>query len=496
MILTANGSKGHHKFTLEVVEKVKDDSILTNTTYVDYTFKISPLSSGWDWNSWGSRISYTITIGDNTYTGTIPAYDGSSTVTLKYANNIPIVHETDGTKTIEVGFDVSDSTGQNYTCGTASNSTTMALTTLHKAPEISQLQITAENNTKLTNITGFQNNVVVQYLSNKTFRITATTYDSATITKYEIYHNGVKIGESNTNTVNVNFASVGELQTTVYSYEVVPIVAKVIDSLGGVGEYSTGFSVIKYTKPTIQKTISTIKRKTGSGTVLTDNKCLLNFTGSIYKGDDIVGNANSQQLQYKIWNGTEPSYTNLSSTLNSGVVTKVDYEISNVLYTKSYDYKIKIKDAFIDSNTSDYVKSDRVATGKALWSEYKDRVDFAKLTIDSKEIYPNIYSSTETIIGIDNGNLRYRKEIDFGSLPTANITKSVAHNITNLSEVKKIEIIGYDGTNWFPIPFSAVNSMYSGTNASVRVDTTNINIASTSNWSSFTAKVTLEYIKS
>ena len=386
MQIIGNGAKGHHKFTLEVTEIVKDDSIQNNTTYLNYTFKISPLSYSWDWNSWGNRISYTITIGDNTYTGTIPAYDGYSTVTLKSGNNIPIVHDNDGTKTINISFKVVDGANQSYTCGNASASDTMTLTALHKAPLITQAQITAENNTALTNLTGFQTTTVVQYLSKKTFTISATTYDSATITKYEIYHNGIKIGESNTNAVSIDFADVGELQVVNNNQIMLPLVAVAIDSLNGRGEQEFYYNIIQYTKPTIQKTISTIKRKSGSGTVLTDNICVLNFTGNIYKGDDVVGNANSQQVQYKIWNDIEPNYSNVASTLSSGDVTITDYQINNILYTKSYDYKIKIKDLFIDSDATDYVKIDRVPTGKPLWSEYKDRVDFSKITQNGNEI--------------------------------------------------------------------------------------------------------------
>lgn len=423
MQVIANGSRGHHRFTLEVVENVKDDSIATNTTYIDFTFKISAISSGYDWNSWGNKISYRIDIGDNVYTGTIPAYNGTSTVTLKYANNVAIVHESDGTKTLALHFKVTDGANQTYTCGNAEASDTMILTALHKAPLIVSASITAENNTALTNLTGFQTATVVQYLSKKTFTISSTLYDGASITKYEIYHNGVKIGESNTNTVSVDFSNVGELQVVSYNPPTIwlPLIVVAIDSLNGRSEKEFYYHIIQYTKPTIQKTISTIKRKSGNGAVLTDNICLLNFTGSIYKGDDVVGNANSQQLQYKIWNTTEPGYTNLSSTLSSGVVTKVDYQINNILYTKSYDYKIKIKDLFIDSNTSDYVKSDRVPTGTAVWSEYKDRVDFLKLTVGGQEVVSNKHIGNYAKIKL---NTRYTLSQTAWSKPQIDFTNN------------------------------------------------------------------------
>ena len=127
----ANGAKGHHKFTLDVTETAT--SIENNTSTLSYTFKLSPVQKGWDWSGWGSKISYSIDINGTKYTGTIPSYDGSSTVTLKSGKDIPIEHSSDGTKTINISFSVSDGAGQSYTCGNASQSGTMALTTIPRA---------------------------------------------------------------------------------------------------------------------------------------------------------------------------------------------------------------------------------------------------------------------------------------------------------------------------------------------------------------------------
>ena len=125
--ISANGSKGHHKFTLQVNETGTSG----NGSLMSYTFKLSPVATGWDWADWtnASRtITYTITIGDNTYTGTIPSYNGSSTVTLKSGSGIAIEHDANGSKTINIGFTVKDTTGANYTSGNASASDTMILT--------------------------------------------------------------------------------------------------------------------------------------------------------------------------------------------------------------------------------------------------------------------------------------------------------------------------------------------------------------------------------
>lgn len=132
--ITANGAKGHHKFILEVVEK--STSIADNTSSLSFTFKLSPIQTSWNWSGWGSNISYTININGTKYTGTIPSYDGYSTVTLK-SGSLSVGHNADGTKSINISFSVDDNANQRYTCGDASASGTMALTTIPRASTVS-----------------------------------------------------------------------------------------------------------------------------------------------------------------------------------------------------------------------------------------------------------------------------------------------------------------------------------------------------------------------
>lgn len=123
--ITGNGSRGHHKFELTVTENSKNDS--ANTSSISYTFSISPIQSGWGWNIQGTNISYTITINGTNYTGTIPDYNGSSTVTLK-SGTLDVAHDATGTKTMSFSFSVHDRDGESYTCGSASASGSMVLT--------------------------------------------------------------------------------------------------------------------------------------------------------------------------------------------------------------------------------------------------------------------------------------------------------------------------------------------------------------------------------
>lgn len=123
--ITGNGSRGHHKFKLTVTENSKNDN--ANTSSISYTFSISPIQSGWDWYIQGTNISYTITINGTNYTGTIPDYNGSSTVTLK-SGTLNVAHDATGTKTMSFSFKVTDRDGLSYTCGAASARGSMVLT--------------------------------------------------------------------------------------------------------------------------------------------------------------------------------------------------------------------------------------------------------------------------------------------------------------------------------------------------------------------------------
>ena len=112
--------------------------------------------------------------------------------------------------------------------------------------------------------------------------------------------------------------------------------------------------------------------------------------------------------------------------------------------------------------------------------------------VDKKQTY----STDEIVVGtwID-GKPIYRKVINFGSLPNANF-KNVAHGIENFEDMTKIIAIGKttDG-KCYPIPLVGNGSVFSGATATMRVDATNIIIATTTNISSHTSIVILEYTK-
>ena len=185
--ITKNGAKGHHKFTLTVTEK--STSVANNTSSLEFSFTISPVSGVWDWANWGSKISYTVNINGTTYTGTIPSYACTSTVTLKSGTQ-SVTHNADGTKSISYSFSVTDAAGQSYTCGNASASGTMALTTIPRKATI----LTAQNFSDGVNPTITYSNPA----GNAVTKLEAAIYNNSGTQSYAPYREITKTGTSYT----------------------------------------------------------------------------------------------------------------------------------------------------------------------------------------------------------------------------------------------------------------------------------------------------------
>lgn len=137
--ISKNGAKGHHKFTLTVKETAT--SVANNTSDISFSFEISPVQKGWNWSVSSKTVSFSININGKTYSGTIPNYDGSSTVVLKSGTQLGVAHNDDGTKTISFSFSVTDGVGADYTCGNASADGKLDLTTIARQANL----ITASN---------------------------------------------------------------------------------------------------------------------------------------------------------------------------------------------------------------------------------------------------------------------------------------------------------------------------------------------------------------
>lgn len=129
--LIGNGSNGYHRFTLTVTE----DSISARKSIGNYELTLSSIQTGWNWSSQGQNIAYNIKINNNSIdSGYITDYDGLNTITIA-SGTFEVAHDevendTNGLKTINISFSITDRDGEAYTCGAASASGTMTLTSI------------------------------------------------------------------------------------------------------------------------------------------------------------------------------------------------------------------------------------------------------------------------------------------------------------------------------------------------------------------------------
>ena len=105
----------------------------------------------------------------------------------------------------------------------------------------------------------------------------------------------------------------------------------------------------------------------------------------------------------------------------------------------------------------------------------------------------NNYSTTEHIVGtwID-GKPVYQKTIDFGTLPNSTV-KSVSHGISNMNKFIKISGVWFDANNGWDINWSSHSTIAHQINA--KVTKSNISITTASNYSAYSAYITIQYTK-
>lgn len=323
---------------------------------------------------------------------------GSNWVKLATYTDV-IKHNTDGTCSIEISGSVTGPSGTSLASATSRGSKTVELDKLHKVPDNVQYTIT-EKNQKLINA-GIGNNVFVKDLSIKSFNISGTTYDGATIKEYAIF-NRLNVFSTTTLPVIVDLTQ-NELQTDMTYVTQIPIFAQLVDTFETAGYSTTDlYEYVQYNKIKLVETSTTTKRN-GQ----TSGKVKLNINGNLYNG--IVGNVDQSTykpiVKYKFWQtGTEEpiSYDyeipSDNITIENGVFSVSNYEIGSSVETDinwfnpENAYKVKV---FVGDNFTNYESQEKsIAVGEATWTEYKDRVDFKNATIKGAKVSSSIVSPT------------------------------------------------------------------------------------------------------
>ena len=129
--ISANGSRGHHRFTLNVNETSTNAG--ANQSTVSFSLVLSPIQNDWDWNVSRDPVTYNINIDGTNYSGSIVSYNGYSTVTIRSGTKT-ITHNADGSKYISFSFNINGRPDLSYTPGNAAASGGMNLTKFQRAP--------------------------------------------------------------------------------------------------------------------------------------------------------------------------------------------------------------------------------------------------------------------------------------------------------------------------------------------------------------------------
>ena len=266
---------------------------------------------------------------------------------------------------------------------TATNCSDIEIPIGHRNPLVNGISSITENNQVIAN-TGIESRTIVAGMSQKSFYISATAYDNATITKYYIKI-GDKVYESNTNPVTIDFSTE---QVNVDGNGEVLIYPGVQDSMGLTtllsGDAYFICLGIPYTKPTLAG--STTAKRNGQLT----GKVRLNISGTYFDGQigNVTNDITINYIIYDIASSSSTVYTinNASITKSNGTFTVTNYEIgstnpNDVNYfnpLKQYTVEIYVDDAFNTTRTSK-----RITKGTPVWTEYADRVHFEKITANN-----------------------------------------------------------------------------------------------------------------
>ena len=495
---TASGTKIQAKIEWYSVGNVNTNgSVVTTKLYGRRADNLSGSTNAKD-------FSGSVKVGDNsahTFSTLSSKISLSTNWLLLQTYTDTIQHDTDGSKTITITGKLTGATGTSLAGKSSSGSFNAKLDDLHKPPSDVVYTMT-ETNQKLIDL-GIADNIFVKDLSIKSFDISGTLYDNATIKEYAIF-NRLNAYSSTTLPVIVNLTQT-ELQTDTTYVTKIPIKAQIIDSFDTAGYSSDDlYDYIQYNKITLIETSTTTKRN-GQ----TSGKVRLNVKGIYFNGD--VGSAVQSGeykpiIKYKFWklNDEEPTTFDYqipieNITISDGTYSVSNYEIGTTdetqpnYFNPDYAYRVKI---YVEDNFTTYESQEKsIPVGEATWTEYKDRVDFKKITIKGNEVVLNNYSTEEQRVGTwINGKPLYRKVIILENGTNTTNTVTYALSNYNIKDVEEIFVVhpSYYSAGTYTYPFS----YYDGNKFMIQVSPTDFKITvSYSNIAKNKMLITLEYTK-
>lgn len=382
------------------------DITITVTSNLQYSS--SSLGSG---SNYG-LVGY-ITLNNTEYSMTLKSTSQSWSGTTKHTATSTFNVNVPGSQSqlTNVKFRVSrtGSAANDYSKGAALSSTACSNISIgigHTNPTNVSYTI-EETNQKLINAQ-LPETIWVKNLSQKKITLSYTLHDNASVEfygyadTYKMY--GQKSNPFITNPRNINKDN-NINKVTVYGY--------IEDSLGAIGKSnSTRYDFIEYIETSLNESTTRVNR---NGQL--SGRAKLNIKGSFFNG--IIGTINQSgnykpTIKYKFWKlgDTEPttfdntipseniSVTNNTFTVNDLEIGSSDETAANH-FNPDYAYRVKI---YVEDNFTNYTSQEKpIPVGEATWTEYKDRVDFKKITkqgleiLAQKVLYENTSGSNSNI---------------------------------------------------------------------------------------------------
>ena len=440
-ILSNKKSTGGSPYAYYTVEATSSNR---STSSVDITIKVtsnlqadaSSLGIG---NNFG-LIGY-ITLNNIEYSMTLKAtnvtWKGTGKHTSTSTFNVDAPGSQEEIKNVKFRVSRTGSYANDYSRGAALSSTTcnnISIGIGHTPP--SDVTFSLEETSQKLIDASVSETTYVKTLSNKKITLAYTLYDNATASKYGI-QDKYNTYAFNTNPFIIDGSAIKDEVGNKITFKTF-----VIDSMGGTG-YSNSivYDYIDYNLVNLIETATTAKRD-GQ----TSGKVKLNINGTFYNGT--IGNVTQTKptIKYKYWklNDNEPttfnntiSSNNISVTGNKFVVS--NYEIGSTDETASNyfnpnnAYRVKI---FVQDTFTTYASSEKsVPVGEATWSEYKDRVDFKKITVQGKNVlfYENedTYQINNSFINVGGCITSGQKQLRFAIFTPkllTNISSIVVNN--------------------------------------------------------------------
>ena len=382
--ISADGSKKHHKFTLTINED--STNIADNTSTISWSFVLSPIAKGYDWENLGN-IKYTVSINGKTYSGSIRNYNGTSTITIADGSDV-CNHEADGAKIMSFGFSVTDGAKYSFTPGNASSNGTMTLTSIpRKATILTAPDFNDEENPTFTYsnpagsaVTSLQAAIsfdgVTSQVSYRTLSLTGTSYTfNITDKEREALRKGIKTGISSP----IRFVLktvIGEktlYHTAIKTFTLLdadPILTTVIEDIddvapsltGGNNTYIKGYSDLKVTMNAEAKKMSSIESYSaklgseelqGQEVVFKDIKSD-NLITSCKDTRNLIDTNTSEDNIINLINYFKPTInTKDSITMDGEITAKVAITINGTFFNDSFGAVNNNIDVFIEYTGSD-----------------------------------------------------------------------------------------------------------------------------------------------